>query len=278
VRTGAFFLNSMEQLARRRLVSAALVIGGLFLAFFALLCHLMASNAGNGLSSPDAALGALFLTLPSAAYLCAAFQFILGSSLLPGEISAGRAGFWAALPVSRLSVFAGFSLSCLACASGVSALLFGGIEAVTGAFFRNSPTDLPLAILAFMAWSCVLWAVVTLLSMSMNRIVAIIICFCGYGLMNFIGGLAQIAGAMPQGGPGPAFRIAGLVSGLIFPSDPPFRAMMYGLMPAGSSMEQFLAFTGAAVRPPVLLTLYSLAWSAAVIWLAWRRFSRQDLK
>jgi ABC-type transport system involved in multi-copper enzyme maturation permease subunit len=279
MRTGQILLNSLEQLRRRKLVVAAGIISGIFLALYAFFCSLVRSNSfGATVPGPDAALAAVFLTLPAAASLCAAFFFILGSSLLPEEISAGRAGFWAALPVSRRSLFAGFTLSCLAVSSAISALLFGGIEAIASAFFPFAPTNLPLSLLAFFAWAGVLWAAVTLLSMLMNRIVAIIVCFCAYGFMNFLGGLSQLAGVIPEGGPGKAFQTAGLISALIFPSDPPFRMMVHGLLPRGAAMEDMMAFTGASAQPPLALTLYAAAWSLGVILLAYYRFSRQDLK
>jgi ABC-type transport system involved in multi-copper enzyme maturation permease subunit len=276
---GPILVNSLEQLARRKLVVAAGIISVLFLGLYALFCSLVTTQSqGSAIPGPDAALAAIFLTLPAAASLCAAFLFILGSSLLPEEISAGRAGFWAALPVSRRALFSGFTLSCLLVCCALSAFLFGGIEGIAAAFFPNTPTNVLLAVLSFFAWAAVLWAAVTLLSMLLNRIVAIIICFCAYGLMNFLGGLSQLAGAIPEGGPGEAFRTAGLVSAFLMPSDPPFRMMLYGLMPKGAMMEEMMAFTGATAQPPIVLTLYALVWSLGVMLVAYWKFSRQDLK
>jgi|WetSurMetagenome_2_1015567.scaffolds.fasta_scaffold00960_7 hypothetical protein len=272
------FINGLEQMTRRKLVIAAGIVAGVFLLLFALICGTVDSGTDSSLPPADAAMAAIFLTLPAAGSLCAAFLFILGSSVLPEEISAGRAGFWAAQPVSRTALFAGFTLPCLAVGCVLSIVLFGGIEAIVGIYLPYSPHSVLAAAGSLLIWASVLWAAVVMLSLMMNRIVAIILCFCMYGLCNFLGGLAQMADAVPEGGPGQAFRIAGLVSALVFPSDPPFRTMMFGLMPTGASVEEALSFMGVGLEPPTALTLYALAWSVAMVAAALLRFRRLDLK
>jgi hypothetical protein len=269
---------SLAQLARRKLVLAALIVSLLFLVLFALICSAAGFEGPANMNKADVATAALFLTLPGAATLAVAFVFILGSSLLPDEIQAGRAAFWAALPVSRVSIFTGFSVSCLLAGAAVSALLFGGIVLITHIFFPFTETSVLEAAGSFALWLFVLWSSVTILSLVMNRMAAIIICFSLWGLAGFLGGLGQVATVMPEEGPGEVFKTVGLVSSLVYPADPCFRTMMHGLMPRGAMAQDFMAFSGVAAAPGGAVLAWALVWAAALCFLSMRKFRGLDLK
>ncbi len=274
----SLFSVSTAHLLRRKLVLSAFVVSAGFLALYWLVCSQMSKQSGAGMQAADMALGALFMTLPGAATLASAFAFILGSSVLPDEIQSGRAAYWAALPVSRTEIFTGFGLSSLAACLSVSLFLFGGIVGITHACLPYAETSVPSALGAFLLWHAVLWSSITLMSLLVHRMVAIIICFSAWGISTFLGGLVQVARAVPEEPVARAIVTAGGVSAVVYPADQAFRTMVYGLLPAGATLEDMMAFTGATASAP----LWQIAWAAlaAVLFtvLASRRFSGMDLR
>lgn len=273
----SLFSVSTAHLLRRKLVLSAFVVSAGFLALYWLLCSQMSKHGGAGMQTSDMALGALFMTLPAAATLSSAFAFILGSSVLPDEIQSGRAAYWAALPVSRMEIFTGFGLSSLAACLSVSLFLFGGIVGITHACLPYVETSIPAAIGAFLLWHAVLWSSITLLSLLVHRMVAIIICFSAWGISTFLGGLAQVARAAPGEPVARAIVTAGGVSAVVYPADQAFRTMVYGLLPSGAALDDMMAFAGAITGAPAL----QLGWAAlaAILFtiLAARRFAKSDL-
>lgn len=275
----SLFSVSTAHLLRRKLVLSAFVVSAGFLALYWLLCSQMSKQSGiAGMQASDMALGALLMTFPAAATMVSAFVFILGSSVLPDEIQSGRAAYWAALPVSRTEIFAGFGLSTFAACVSVSLFVFGGIAGITHACLPYVETSIPSALGAFLLWHAVLWSSVTLLSLLVHRMVAIIVCFSAWGVSTFLGGLAQVARSVPGEPVARAIVTASEVSAFVFPADQAFRTMVSGLLPSGARLEDMMAFAGATAGAPALQIGWSALAAVILTVLAARRFARADLR
>jgi hypothetical protein len=274
----AVFSSGLKQLSKSRLITIPVVLAAVYPLIIALLCSKIPDDpAEGGMPPAEAAMGVIFMAVPMAATLAAGFIMILGSSLLPEEISAGRAGYWVAQPVSRNGYFTGMTLSSMAMCCLVTGVLFYGTSMAAILFFPYTPNSIAWALLCPMIWATVNLALVTLVSLFVPRIASIIICLAVAGVANFLGSLGQVADALPSGAAASVMKIASTVSFFVFPADPLLRLAMYGLKPVSSSAEQMLAFMGVGTAPPVWQAAYALVWIAAASWLAAARFRRIDL-
>lgn len=275
--TNAVFLAGLRQMSRNRLMTIPIVLALFYPALVVLLLSGTHPMEGGVTSSADAAMGVVFMTIPMAATLATGFIMILGSSLLPEEISAGRAGFWVAQPVSRDSYFTGMTLASFAMCCTVSAILFFGTSVAVLAFIPFRPMAVGWAFLCPIFWTAANLALVTAVSLYLPRIASIIICLALAGFSNFMGSVTQVVEALPQGGVAATMKAASWVSVVVFPADPLLRLAMSGLRPAESSIQMMMSSIGFMTDPPAWQIVYALVWSAAVILLARARFRRMDL-
>lgn len=275
--TSAILLAGLRQLSRSRLVTIPVVLALLYPSLVVLILS-GTHTAGKGMAdAADAAMGVMFMTIPMAATLATGFIMILGSSLLPEEISAGRAGFWVAQPVSRDSYLAGMTLASFAVCCIVSAILFFGTSAAILAFIPYRPTAVVWAFLCPLLWTAANLALVTVVSLYLPRIASIIICLALAGFSNFMGSVSQVVGALPGGSVASTMQTVYWVSFFVFPADPLLRLAMSGLGPADSSIQMMMSSIGFMTSPPAWQIVYALIWSAAVFLLAGARFRRMDL-
>lgn len=273
----AVFRAGVTQMIRNRLIAFPLGLSALYPVLLAFLVTKIPGPSEGGPPAAEAAMGVVFMAIPMAATIATGFVMILGSSLLPEEISAGRAGFWISQPVSRRDYLTGMTLASLAVSLGITTILFHGSWLATEAVLGYPPADAAAAVLAPLCWTTVNLALVTLLSLVMPRLAAVILSLGVAGMANFLGGLGQVAGAMPGGAPADVFRTSALVSFLVFPADPLLRLSLYGMKPAVSMAEEMMVFMGVTARPPAWMALYSAAWTAGAWLLSLVRFRRLDL-
>ncbi len=276
-RTAAIFASGVGQLSRYRVIIVSVGLAILYPLLVAFLASKIPPPSEGGPPPVEAAMGIIFMVIPMAATLATGFIVILGSCLLPEEISAGRAGFWAAQPVSRNGFFAGMTLASLFLCLLITIVLFHGTALLVGSTLSYTPASLPAAILAPLMWTVVNLSLVTLFSLLTPRIASIIICLAIAGMANFLGGMGQVADALPAGAAQTVFRTASLVSFLVFPADPLLRLSMYGMKPLNAASEQFMAFVGVGGMPPVWQVAYAAVWSGVVVLLSALRFRRMDL-
>jgi ABC-type transport system involved in multi-copper enzyme maturation permease subunit len=277
VPAAAVFRAGVTQMMRNRLIAFPLGLSALFPVLLAFLVTKIPGPSEGGPPAAEAAMGVVFMAIPMAATIATGFVMILGSSLLPEEISAGRAGYWISQPVSRRDYMVGMTLASLAVSLAITAILFHGSWLATVAILGYPPADTAAAVLAPMCWTTVNLALVTLLSLVLPRLAAVILSLGLAGMANFLGGLGQVAGAIPEGPPADVFRTSALVSFLVFPADPMLRLALYGMKPAVSMAEEMMVFMGVTTRPPVWMWLYSAAWTAGAWVLSLLRFRRLDL-
>ncbi len=279
------FLNSFEQLLRRKLLLVALISSAAFLALYwwgvssAESAISMASSKEpvlQSLTTADSALAALFTAGPMVATLITALVIILGASILPDELATGRISLWASLPQTRLRVFLGTTLSPLIASILLGAFLFAGIALITGRYFPFRPTGIPVAIISLPIWLMVAWASVTTLSLLVRKVPAMLITFCLTGISSFMGSLFELSRLVPALENSAIGSIAKIAM-LVFPADRGYRGVLYGLLPADSMITEGAAFFGVSGSIPAWELAYSVLWAAVVLGLGFWRFRSMDL-
>lgn len=284
------FLNAVEQLVRRKIVLVAFLASLAFLGFYWWGVSAAASSFRKGelttwdaetemvvnmLNPADAALAAIITAVPLAASLITALTVILGSSMLPDEISRGRMPFWLSLAQTRLRVFLGTGLAPLAVALALSLFLLAGILGITGAYFPFHPRSLPLAVLSMTVWLLVIWTSVTVLSVLLRKVASMVVTFFLAGVASMFGGIYEVIRQFPGDAPEAIVTVA-RVTMFVFPADRGFRGLLYGIIPHDAAVTQNMAFFGVTASVPPEHLAYGLLWSLILLALGYLRFRRTD--
>lgn len=281
-RRSVMFINGLEQLLRRKIFVTAAIATLVFLALYWWGVSAAASadlrpgpGEGLALGPADAALAAIVTASPLAATLVTALMIVIGSSMMPEEIDAGRMPFWLSLPQSRLRAYLAAGLAPLALSLLLAALLFAGILLITGAYFTFTPGNLATALIALPAWLMVVWSAVLFLSLVAGKVASMLIVFFLAALSSLFGGLYEIMRMFPGEAP-PALAAVTDTVLRVFPADRAYRGVLYGLIPREAVVTEGLAFFGVTGRIPPSHMAYTFMWSIAVLALGYWRFSRTD--
>jgi hypothetical protein len=284
------FLNGVEQLIRRKIVLVAVLASLAFLGFYWWGVSAAASSFSRGeltawdpqtemlvemLNPADAALAALITAVPLAATLITALTIVLGSSMLPDEISRGRMPFWLSLSQTRMRVFLGTGLAPLAVSLCLSLLLLAGLMIITGIYFPFNPRSIPLALLSMTVWLTVVWASVTVLSVLLSKVASMVITFFLSGVSSMFGGLYELIRQFPGDAP-PAILTIAKVTMVVFPADRGFRGLLYGIIPQDAVVTENMAFFGVSASVPLLHLAYGFFWSMILLGFGYIRFRRTD--
>lgn len=274
------FLNSLEQLFRRKILLVATLAALAFILLFWLsISKAVASIDFQSSQAPgpaEAAMLAVFSAGAVASTLLTALVILLSVSILPDEISHGRMSFWAALPIPRLSLYLGTTLPALACSYALALFLFAGVLGVTSVYLDFTPTSVPLAFLCLAMWLGVIWAAVTTLSLLLKKIPSMLLAFALCGMAGFSGGVVQVAGVVPNAETHGFVKVAQALR-YVFPSDTAFRGLLYGLAPRESVVTEGLAFIGVTSTPGSWDIVYPVLWILAIVGLGYWYFARIDL-
>jgi len=282
------FLNAFEHLLRRRLLTVAFIVFAVFMLLFWWGLSSSAKTAGgfhdesgegmNGLMTPDdKAWMAMATAGPMLATILIGLTIILGSSVLPDEIASGRLSLWASLPQSRRRLFTSTTLAPLALSTALGYLFFITAALLIRAYFPFTPANLPLALVAMPVWIAVTWAAVTTLSLMMGKIPAMLVTFILGGFSATMGSIVELGKTIPEVGESGIYKVANTVT-MVFPIDRGYRAILAGLLPAQTTIYEFLALMGysGTVSPAELL--YPLIWSMLVIFLGFVLFRRMEVQ
>jgi len=284
------FLNGIEQLLRRKIVLIAGIAALIFLGFYWWGISAASSAFDKGeltswdeeaqtvvsmLRPADAALAAIITAGPLAATLITALAVVLGSSMLPEEISRGRMPFWLSLPQSRLRVYSMISLAPFAVSLGLALLLFGGILAITRLYFPFTSRNLILAFFSMILWLGVVWSCVTALSIILRKVASMVITFFLAGLASMFGGVYELMMMFPGEAPAALVTVA-RVTMFVFPADRGFRGVLYGIIPVDAAVTENMAFFGVTAEIPPEHLMYGAVWALLLLWLGYLRFRKMD--
>ena len=279
------FWNSLEQLLRRKLLLVAFVASLAFLGLYwwgvssaseALSTASESDPAAAAITTADSALAAIFTAGPMVAMLITSLVIILGASILPDELAAGRISLWTSLPQTRLRVYIGTTLSPMVVSLVLGLFLFAGTAVITGVYFPFHPTNPLLSMLSLPIWLMVSWASVTALSLLVKKIPAMLITFCLAGISSFMGSLYELSRLVPKLEDSAIGTIAKIAM-LVFPADRGYRGVLYGLLPTDSMITEGAAFFGVSGNVPAWELSYAVLWSVVVLALGFWRFRSMDL-
>ncbi len=280
------FLNSVEQLLRRKIVLTACIATVAFLGLYWWGISAASSaelNMGNGqadqavamLGPADAALAAIITAGPLAATLVTALIIVIGSSMLPEEIGQGRMPFWLSLPQTRLKVYLSIGLAPLAVSYALALILFGGILVITKIYFPFIPRNIPLALFSMFAWLTVVWAAVMMLSLVIKKIASMLIVFFLTAVASLFGGLYELMKMFPGDAPEALESVTKTIM-YIFPADRGYRGVIYGLIPGDALVTENLAFFGVSASVPSAHLIYAFLWSIVLLSIGYWKFRRMD--
>ncbi len=282
------FLNALEHLLRRKLITLALV---LFAVFMLLFWWGVSSSAGavdkfhreagedtQPMVGPE---GKAWMALATAGPMLAAIliglTIIMGAGVLPDEIASGRLSLWAGLPQSRRSLYLSTTLAPLALCTAFGYLFFFSTALVVRLYFPFSPGNLLMAVAAMPVWISVTWAAVTALSLVLGRIPAMLLSFVLGGISATMGSIVELGKALPEVGESGVCKVAAVVTAL-FPIDRGYRAIMAGLLPAKTGIDELLALMGYAGSVSAGEFLYPLAWAAVTAFLGFLAFRKIEIR
>jgi ABC-type transport system involved in multi-copper enzyme maturation permease subunit len=275
------FLNALEQMARRKLL---LIVGILSVLFLLLYWHGIASadpqsiKSDGGLPATDAdmAYAALSIAGSMLSVMVWGLTIILGASILPDELDAGRMSIWAALPQSRFKVYASTALAPLVVSVIIGYILFGLTAVITSFYAPFTPSSIPLAVVSMPVWLSATWAFVILFSMLVGKIPAMLITFILEGFAVGMGNLFELGKGVEELLDTGIYTIARVVT-FVLPFERGYRSLQMGLLPKATILEEALAFLGFGGDLPMWEVIYPAVWASVLFFLGYRVFLHKDL-
>ena len=275
------FLNALEHMARRKLL---LIVGILSFLFLLLYWHGIASadpqsmKSDGGLPATDAdmAYAALSIAGSMLSVMVWGLTIILGASILPDELDAGRMSIWAALPQSRFKVYASTALAPLVVSVIIGYILFGLTAVITSFYAPFTPSSIPLAIVSMPVWLSATWAFVILFSMILGKIPAMLITFILEGFAVGMGNLFELGKSVEELHEAGIYTVARVVT-FVLPFERGYRSLQMGLLPKATILEEALAFLGFGGDLTLWEVIYPAVWAAVLFFLGYRIFLHKDL-
>lgn len=275
------FLNALEHMTRRKLI---LIVGILSLCYLLLFWRGIASvdpqslrtESGIPASNADLAYAALSIAGSMLSVMVWGLTIILGASILPDEMEAGRMSIWAALPQSRFKVYASTTLAPLLVSVVVGYILFGLTALITSFYAPFTPSSIPLAIFSMPIWLSATWSFVILFSMIVGKIPAMLITFILEGFAVGMGNMVELAKGVPELHESTFYVVARVVT-FILPFERGYRCVQMGLLPKASMLEEALAFLGFGGDLPMWEIVYPLVWASVLFFIGYKIFSKKDL-
>lgn len=275
------FLNALEHMARRKLL---LIVGILSLCYLLLFWRGIASadpqslraDSGIPASNADLAYAALSIAGSMLSVMVWGLTIVLGASILPDEMEAGRMSIWAALPQSRFRVYTSTTLAPLVVSLIFGYLLFGLTAIITSFYAPFTPSSIPLAVLSMPLWLSATWAFVILFSMIAGKIPAMLITFILEGFAVGMGNMVELAKGVPELHESTFYTVARVVT-FILPFERGYRSVQMGLLPKASMLEEALAFMGFGGALPLWEIIYPGVWATVLFFIGYRIFLKKDL-
>ncbi len=269
---------------RRRILTAAFLLGLAFLIVYGVGVHYMHEEVFRGPNVAQSLQGAMqttmnnFLALAglyAVDFLAIAMAALVSADTLAGEINSGTIQAIITKPIRRSEIVLGKWLGFAGLLALYLALMAGGVLGIT---YFNSGYMVPnlTSGIALIYLSAILVMTATLaLSSTISTLATGGVIFGLYGL-GFIAGWVEQFGAFFQN---QTAVDVGIVSSLLIPSDALWRRAAYEMTPA---LTQSLGFSmgGPFITlslPSPAMTLYAVLYLAVALLLAVRQFSRRDL-
>lgn len=275
------FLNALEHMTRRKLI---LIVGILSVVYLFIFWKGIAAadprslTVDSGIPATDADLAYAALTIAGSmlSVMVWGLTIVLGASILPDEMDAGRMSIWAALPQSRFRVYAATTLAPLIVSVVFGYILFGLTAVITAFYAPFTPSSIPLSIVSMPIWLSATWAFVIFGSLVMGKIPAMLVTFVLEGFAIGMGNMVELGKNIPELHESTFYTVARVVT-FVLPFERGFRSVQMGLLPEASMIDEALAMLGIGGDLPFWEVLYPGVWAAALFFLGYRIFRRRDL-
>lgn len=266
---------TLAEARRRRILSAALLLGGAFVALFAVGLHFVARDIQAHATTAQQRFALSFVVM--AALYAANFLIVMTSVLvtidtLSGEIASGVIETLCTKPVPRWAVATGKWLGCWAILALYAALLCGGVlvaaRLVAGYTPPNAARGLPLLLLEGTVLMTLALAGGTRLSTLANGITV----FGLYGLA-FIGGWMEQIGTLAGNA---TARYIGIGASLLVPSESLWQLASHQMQPPLVRDLGIGPFSPLSVPSPAMVG-WAVGYVALTLALALYLFRTRDL-
>jgi ABC-type transport system involved in multi-copper enzyme maturation permease subunit len=275
------FLNALEHMARRKLILIVGLLSVLYLVLFwkgiaSLDPQSLSIDSGIPASNADMAYAALTIAGSMLSVMVWGLTIVLGASILPDEMDAGRMSIWAALPQSRFRVYASTTLAPLLVSVVFGYILFGLTAVITAFYAPFTPSSIPVFIVSMPIWLSATWAFVILGSMVVGKIPAMLITFILEGFAIGMGNMVELGKSIPELHQSTFYTVARVIT-FIFPFERGFRSVQMGLLPEATMIDEALAMLGIGGNLPFWEVIYPGIWAGTLFFLGYRLFRRKDL-
>jgi len=260
---------------RRRVLAAALILGGAFVLLFGVGLHFMARDIR---AHAPPAQQAIFLNLITLTALYAANFLIVMTSVLvtidtlAGEIGSGVIETLCTKPISRVAVGLGKWLGCWLLLAVYALVLCGGILAVGRLVGGQSPPNAGRGIALIQLEGTVLLTLALAGGTRLSTLANGVTIFGLYGLA-FIGGWMEQIGTMVGDS---AARYIGIAASLLVPSESLWQLASYYMQPSLARDVQIGPFLTASV-PSSAMVAWALGYVLVTLLAALQLFRTRDL-
>lgn len=260
---------------RRRILTAALILGGAFVVLFGVGLYFMAQDIRE--NAPPAR-QAIFLNLITLTALYAANFLIVMTSVLvtvdtfAGEMGSGVIETLCTKPLSRATVGLGKWLGCWLILALYTLVLCGGVLAVGRLVSGQTPPHADRGIALILLEGTVLLTLALAGGTRLSTLANGVTVFGLYGLA-FIGGWMEQIGTMVGNA---AARYIGIAASLVVPSEALWQLASYYMQPSVARDVQIGPFVTASVPSPAMVA-WALAHVVITLAIALRLFHTRDL-
>ena len=271
---------TFREAARRKILLAAVVFGGLFLVIYAVGFYLIRQEYDKNFISSQRVLivseMSNFLVMAglyTVNFLTVMMTVLTSVDTLSGEISSGTIHTLVSKPVKRWQILAGKWLGFVGLLTLYLLMMAGGVVLSVSIINGYAPPNLPAGF-ALMWLTCLLLLSVSLLGGSLFSTLANGVMVFGLFGISFIGGWIEQFGALMKNQT--AINI-GIISSLVFPTESLWRRAAYEMQsPLSSAFGGATPFSSISVPSPLMIG-YAVLYTMVALFLAIRAFSRRDL-
>jgi ABC-type transport system involved in multi-copper enzyme maturation permease subunit len=267
---------TFHEARRRRMVLAALVLGGLFLLLFSVgFAYIHQEMQQEGVSGRVASSSYNFLLMAGLYvihFLMIMISIFASVDTISGEVTSHTIQSIATKPVQRWQIVLGKWLGYAAMLALYLFLLGGGIMLIVYLMVGYVPAQPHLGLLLLLLEALVLLSLSLFGGTRFSTMTNGIVLFMLYGLA-FIGSWVEQIGFMLQSGA--AVRI-GIISSLLLPVEALWRLASHLMQPPLLSELPVSPFASASI-PSTAMVIYALSYAAVALLLAISTFSQRDL-
>jgi Cu-processing system permease protein len=267
---------TLAEARRRRIVTAALICAGAFLAFFLTAAFFVDYDAdANATSFIERQASFLFLSLAglfASNFLSVLFALMLPVDTLSGEIDSGVMQTLASKPIRRSDIVIGKWLGHTILSALYVLLLMGGVLLSVRVIAGFSPMRIGVAPLLILLEMTLLVTVSVAGSTRMSTVTNGVAALGFYGIA-FIGGWIEQIGTI---GGFQSVRQVGIAASLLSPADVTWRLAIHHMQPPLLRDLNESLFMSASVPTP-LMVWWALAFTALMLLAGAQSFQRRAL-